>query len=127
MYLAKFLWILLGLLSLGLGYLGVFVPGLPTTVFVLIALYAFTRSSRRLHTWLRSLPVFSQAVEQADKYLATGTISKRVKIIAQGCAWTSFLFVLFTTGLGWPLLLVGLAALACSLFMWRTRTSLDEE
>lgn len=123
MHLAKFLWILLGLSSLGLGYLGVFVPGLPTTVFVLIAIVAFARSSRRLDKWLRTLPVFSQAVTQADKYLATGTISKRVKIIAQGCAWTSFLFVLFSAGLGWPLLFVGLAALACSLFMWRAKTA----
>jgi uncharacterized protein len=49
-----------GLVLLGLAYLGVLLPGLPTTPFLLGASYCFVRSSPRLHRWLRRSPVFGR-------------------------------------------------------------------
>ncbi|MHB1060022.1 MAG: YbaN family protein [Rhodanobacter sp.] len=46
----------LGLFALSLGTLGIFLPLLPTTVFLLIALWAFSRSSPRFHRWLYDHP-----------------------------------------------------------------------
>ena len=53
-----FLLRLLAVLSLLLGLIGLFVPGLPTTVFIIISAWAAARSSPRLHAWLLAHPVF---------------------------------------------------------------------
>ena len=52
----------LGALSLGLGIIGIFLPLLPTTPFVLLAAYFFSRSSKRLHRWLVEHPRFGHYI-----------------------------------------------------------------
>ena len=49
----KVLWLLAGLASVAIGAIGVVVPLLPTTPFLLVAAFAFARSSTRLNRWLR--------------------------------------------------------------------------
>ena len=48
----RILWILLGSLSVSMGVIGIFVPGWPTTIFLIVASYFYIRSSRRLYNWL---------------------------------------------------------------------------
>ena len=48
----RILWILLGSLSVGMGVIGIFVPGWPTTIFLFVASYFYIRTSRRLYNWL---------------------------------------------------------------------------
>ncbi len=48
----RWLLLLFAVLCLALGTIGVFVPGLPTTIFILMAAWAAARSSPRLHAWL---------------------------------------------------------------------------
>jgi len=52
----RMLFLLLGVSCVGVGYLGVILPGLPTTPFLIAASYFFVRSSPRLHGWLRRSP-----------------------------------------------------------------------
>lgn len=62
------LYLALAYVCLGLGFMGVFVPGLPTTPFVLVAAWAAARGSARLHRWLHSHAIFGPMVRDWDRY-----------------------------------------------------------
>jgi uncharacterized protein len=49
-------WVCLGCVAVGLGGIGIVVPGLPTTVFFIVAAWAFSKSNRRLEAWVLGLP-----------------------------------------------------------------------
>jgi uncharacterized protein len=53
---ARWLWFAVGWLSVAVGTVGVLVPGLPTTVFFIVAAACFTRSSPRFEQWVLGLP-----------------------------------------------------------------------
>lgn len=79
--LVRWLLRLLAFGSLGLGIAGVFLPGLPTTVFILIAGWATARSSPRLHRWLWSHPVFGPMLVNWSQ---GGKVSRKAKRSAAG-------------------------------------------
>lgn len=72
-------WISVGWTSLLLGGLGVLLPLLPTTPFVLLAAFAFGKSSPRLRRWLLEHPRFGPAIRDWE---AHGAIARPVKLLA---------------------------------------------
>lgn len=68
-----------GLLCLAIGALGLFVPLLPTTPFLLLAAACFSRSSRRMHTWLLGNRIFGPILRDWEE---RGAIAPRVKRIS---------------------------------------------
>jgi uncharacterized membrane protein YbaN (DUF454 family) len=70
---------LLGWFFFGLGAVGVVVPGLPTTPFMLLALWAFSKSSKRFHNWLYNHPLFGPPLQKWETH---GVISLPVKVFA---------------------------------------------
>lgn len=66
----RWLWITGGLLLTGVGFVGLVVPGLPSTVFFILAAGCFSRGSDRLYDWLISLPHVGPAVR--DYYAGLG-------------------------------------------------------
>lgn len=72
----RWAWWLLAYASLGMGILGIFVPGLPTTVFILIAAYAASRGSDRLHAHLLAHPQFGPMIRDWQAHRA---VSRRAK------------------------------------------------
>jgi uncharacterized protein len=73
------LFLLLGLTCVGVGYVGVFVPGIPSTICFICALWAFKRSSPRFENWLLNHKVFGPTLRDWDEHKA---ITLRVKVIA---------------------------------------------
>ena len=84
----RYLLIGIGLTAVALGMLGVALPVLPTTPFLLLAAACFARSSARFYDWLMNMPVFGQYIRD---YKAGKGIPVRVKIVALTVLWTTIL------------------------------------
>ena len=54
----KIFWAACGFILLGIAYLGVILPGLPWSIFVVMSAYCFAKSSERMHNWLYSHRLF---------------------------------------------------------------------
>ena len=102
---ARTLWLCLGLTATGLGLLGVVLPLLPTTVFLILAAYAFARSSPRLHGWLVGHPRFGPAIVNWQTH---GSISRNAKIAA---VTVMALTLVITWAIGGGEILLGIQAL----------------
>ena len=72
-------YIILGCIAVVLGTIGIFVPGLPTTPFVLLASWCFYRSSPRLQAWLLQSFLGKYIREYRDK--GGLTLRKRISIL----------------------------------------------
>ena len=76
---ARWALIVFGWLNVAVGFVGVFVPGLPTTVFLLIALWAFSRSSPRFQKWLWNHPRFGPVIRDWHHHKV---IPRKAKVMA---------------------------------------------
>ncbi len=74
--LVRLIYFILGLICLGFVFLS-WLPGIPTADFVVLALFFFTRSSRRFEMWLRNHPVFGKIIRSYQ-----GGLTVRAKTIA---------------------------------------------
>jgi uncharacterized protein len=78
--------IALGFTFVGLGVLGVFLPLLPTTPFILLAAACFARSSARFHGWLRAHRIFGPLIREWEEHRA---IPRRAKYVAIAMSFTT--------------------------------------
>jgi len=77
--LLRWLWVGLGCLFVGLGAIGAVVPGMPTTVFLVLAAGCFIRSSQKLYDWLISNKTFGPYLKN---YREGKGIPLRAKVVA---------------------------------------------
>jgi hypothetical protein len=77
--LIRLFWILLGSVFVGIGTLGIFVPGLPTTVFMILAATCYIRSSEKLYRWLIKNKIFGKYIKD---YREGKGMPKKAKIVA---------------------------------------------
>lgn len=111
----RLVWVMLGLVCVGLGFVGVVLPLLPTVPFMLLAAFCFARSSERLHDWLVSHPHFGPPIMD---WRERGAIAPRVKRIST-VSIAAVLLVSLALGLGVGVLLVQAGVLALVLlFIW---------
>ncbi len=111
--------ILVGLVATVLAIAGAILPGLPTTPFVLVALWAFARSSGILYSWLNRIPLLRHALVEAQRFEERRAIRMPIKLVAVSFSWGSVLMTWAATGLARPILLgvVAAAAMSATAFM----------
>jgi hypothetical protein len=81
----RWAWLLLAYLALALGLIGIVVPGLPTTPFILLAAFAAARGSTAMHQWLLGHRLFGPMIRDWER---NGAISRRAK-------WTASIAMAF--------------------------------
>ncbi len=114
--------ILLGLLSVGLGVLGVFLPLLPTTPFLLLAAACFARSSVRLNHWLHSNRLFG---EYLRRYRNGEGMPLRAKWVTLILLWASLTAsaVYAVSAQHWPVwILLAAVGIGVTLHILRIKT-----
>ena len=84
----KFFFIFFGFLALGLGAIGIALPVLPTTPFVLLAAICFGRSSERFYRWLQRNRVFGPFIEN---YRTKQGIKKSLKVVSICFLWAGLI------------------------------------
>jgi uncharacterized membrane protein YbaN (DUF454 family) len=107
----------LGTLTLAFGIAGIFLPGVPTTVFLLITLGCYTRSSQRMYIWVMTRRWLQRPLRTAFAYQEKRALPVRIKLIAQGVAWSSVVLTVFSGRSVFLQLLTIAFATACTIAM----------
>ncbi len=111
-------WLLAGALSLLLGIVGIFLPLLPTTPFVLLAAFCFSRGSARWEAWLVNHPRLGPMVRD---WRATRSVPLRAKQAATLMMSASCLWAWFTIPSLWRWA-PAISCLCVALWLWRLPT-----
>ncbi|MBZ5488404.1 YbaN family protein [Halomonas aquamarina] len=98
MTLKRALWVGVAALSFGIGVLGIFLPLLPTTEFMLGAVYCASKGSPRFEAWIRSRRYVGPLIRNWECERA---ISRRAKLVAVSMIGASALFILLHLSNGW--------------------------
>jgi len=108
----RLLYFSLGWLLFAVGFVGVFVPVLPTTPLMLLSLWCFSRSSDRFHDWLYNHKIFGPPLQQWHKHRVIPLVAKLVALFFMAGSLV-YLFVFLTTPVWAEVLMSGSMIFGC--------------
>ena len=118
----KIIYFFFGLFLTGLGLLGVVLPGLPTTIFMILAAACFFRSSTKMYNWVIDHPLFGESVLRFRSGEGMPVKAKYTSIIMM---WffilTSIFFFLHSHAL-WIKMIITLSGFVGTIFILRQPT-----
>lgn len=121
----KCVFLVIGFLSVALGFVGIFVPVLPTTPFLLLAAALFFRSSPRTYAWLMQHRWLGPYIRSFREDRA---IPLRVKVLALSLLWiTSVHCIVFLFDSWWLRLLMGGIAVGVTVYLLSFKTRRTHE
>ena len=116
--------IFFGTVCVGLGVMGIFLPLMPTTVFLLMAAYCYSRSSERFHNWLLNNRWLGKYIKN---YKSGQGISVRQKAVTIAILWASIGFsIWFVAGAFWLTLLLAAVAIGVTIHLVMIKTHRPE-
>jgi len=98
----RWVYLAIGWGSFGVGVIGAFLPVLPTTPFMIIALWAFSNSSPKLRNWLYTHRIFGKPLQRWNEHRV---IPPSAKIASIGAMSVSLTTMVFFTETPWTVLL----------------------
>lgn len=112
----KYFLICSGWLSIVLGVIGIALPLLPTTPFILLAAGCFAKSSPKFHKWLLEHAFFGPLI---NSYQGDRCIPKDVKIKAIIFIWITLSISIFLLNISWLRIIIFLFGLILTAMLWR--------
>ncbi len=109
----------IGWLSVVLGVVGIFLPVLPTTPFLLLAAGCFARSSERFYNWLVNHPKLGPWIRD---YLEGNGIPLKGKVYAIGLMWLSISFSCYLVPMFWARTFMLTSAVCVTIYILRQKT-----
>lgn len=118
----KLLLTILGFVAVALGVIGIFLPIMPTTPFILLAAYLFSKSSETFYLRLISIPTFGKIIDDWNSY---GIIPLNAKIFACCSITLVLIYFWFATYPIWiPLTVSGILLSTVSYILYQPSTRL---
>ena len=115
----RYLLVAVGWASVGLGVIGIFLPVLPTTPFLLLAAACFARSSPRFYNWLVNHKRLGPWIRD---YLAGNGIPLKGKVYAIGLMWASIGLSCYLVPLPWARGFMLASAVLVTIYILRQKT-----
>lgn len=116
----RYIYLMIGMISFGLGFIGIVLPILPTTPFLLLAGYCFARSSKRVHNWFVSTKAYQRHLEP---FVQKRAMTLKTKICILSLASFMLAFPLFLTDLWWlRVFIIGLYIFKYYYFLFKIKT-----
>ena len=116
----KYLWQALGFLMLVCAYIGVVVPGIPFSIFLVIAAYSFAKSSPKMHKWLYSHKYFGPFLTNWSNYRVFPLYAKYSMVIMMSISLAIMWHSLHNVN---AVIYTGLTMLCVSIWAWRYPSS----
>ena len=120
----RYAYIALGLLCVGMAYVGFVVPGIPFSIFLVIAAWAFAKSSPRLHSWLYNHPWFGQFLTNWTQKKVFPTKGKYLMLLVMA---SSLAFLWFSTENIKAVMWSGGFMALVAIWAWRYPGSVEEQ
>ena len=121
--LKKGIYLIVGTISLAAGIVGIFLPVLPTTPFILLSAWCFFRSSSKIYNWVISNERFGPTVEN---YQEGRGITKPTKVKAIVMMWLTITASIYLTIRNMYLIaLLYLIAIGVTIYLYRLPTLVD--
>lgn len=116
----RYIYLMIGMISFGLGFIGIVLPILPTTPFLLLAGFCFARSSKRVHNWFVSTKAYQRHLEP---FVQKRAMTLKTKICILSLASFMLAFPLLLTDLWWlRVFIIGLYIFKYYYFLFKIKT-----
>ena len=106
----------IGIVAIALGVIGIFVPLLPTTPFLLLAAACFARSSKGMHDWLMNHRLFGDYLRNYEQGRG---IPVRAKLLALVMMWSSLAYAAWRYESIWLRVLIVIVGAGVSIYLLR--------
>lgn len=113
----------LGFACVGMAYIGLIVPGIPFSIFLVMAAWAFAKSSERMHAWLYNHPWFGRFL---TNWTEKKVFPQRAKYLMIVVMTSSLIFLWFTTENLKAVMWSGGFMALVAVWAWRYPSSVEE-